>query len=151
MPIKSSKLKSDKSTPVKKQAVLKKSKSQTKVIPKKSNQSNTKVNALKESKSLEVYKSNTLVIKQLEDFSEKIPEIEKMLVWFNNNIDKPTEAIENKLEIDFKNCKGEIKSCTFKVYENIIKKLDKFIEKHNNYKKQDIISTMILEFMDKYK
>jgi hypothetical protein len=150
MPIKRSIQKSDKSIPAKKSETLKKSKSNTKVILKKSDKSQTKVNNAKVVTDMEVYKSNTLVIQQLEDFSAKIPEIDKMLNWFKDNIDKPVEAVENKFEIDTKNCKGEIKSFTFKIYEGVAKKLDKFIEKQSNFKKQDIISTMIIEFIDKY-
>lgn len=46
---------------------------------------------------------------------------------------------------------GDLKPKTIKVYENVLEEFNKFVEEHNEYKQQDIVSQALWEFIQKYK
>lgn len=48
------------------------------------------------------------------------------------------------------NLNGEVKARPMKLYPEVIDRLDAFCDKHKQYSKQRIISTLLMEAMDKY-
>ena len=136
-----------------KKGILKVSKTTTKSLPKKVSKNNTKTLLAKEPKELVTYKSSDLIIPEkmevLNEFVDKIPVISDMLEWWQKFSN--TEAVINKLEINEKLFAGELKTCSFKVYSGILKKLDTIAKKYQMYKKQDLLNAAIIEFYEKYK
>lgn len=48
------------------------------------------------------------------------------------------------------NLNGEVKARPIKLYPEVMERLDAFCDKHKQYSKQRIISTLLMEAMDKY-
>ncbi len=118
----------------------------------KESKSKVKVKVSKEPKELELYKSKELTLpeemKPLKELSDKVPQIIKLLNWFETQ--RETEAVVSKLELNEKELKGELKAANFKIYLKILNKFDKLAEKYPSLKKQDLISQALLEFIEKY-
>ena len=118
----------------------------------KESKSKVKVKVSKEAKEIELYKSKELTLpeemKPLTELSDKVPQIIKLLNWFETQ--RETEAVVSKLELNEKELKGELKAANFKIYLKILNKFDKLAEKYPSLKKQDLISQALLEFIEKY-
>ena len=82
------------------------------------------------------------------------PDIKKMLEWFKNmNDDKSmievSATITDGLKIDIDN--SEYIRTTVRVSKNSWNKFEEFCNSHKEFKKQDILSQALNEFIEKYK
>lgn len=77
--------------------------------------------------------------------------IKELLEWYKHS--KSTETIIEVPQITLNKSRlhGEIKSRSFKLYENVLNEFKNYCEKHNEFKQQDLLSMALLEYMDKYK
>ena len=81
------------------------------------------------------------------ELTDKLPVLMRIIEEYESR--KPVEAETIELKIDSKELKGEQKAINVKVYEKILKRFDKFADK-SNFRKQDLISQALLEFLEKY-
>lgn len=123
------------------------------------NKENTKV----EDEKGNIYKSNTLIIKDDSEIKEIISAKKELLALANVKDDllkllkeykDNTKIIEsNQLDIETipDNMKDEILSKTIKVYSEVYELFQKLCNQYNSIKKQDLLSLALLEFCNKYK
>lgn len=83
-------------------------------------------------------------IKDLLAIKDKI----KSLIEWHENEQKRSKRQQFDVELDKFN--GEAVSRTFVLYENILDKYVKFCEAHRAYRRQDILSQALSEFLEKY-
>ena len=86
----------------------------------------------------------------LDYYQDKKSEITKVLEWFKNIKEKEVNASVHNLVIDHKELKGNTITRSFRLYEKIAKKLDKFTEQNKELKVMDIINQALLEFIKKH-
>jgi hypothetical protein len=87
---------------------------------------------------------NSSDIKELLEMKDKL----KILIeWFD---DEQAGAIQNDFNIKLDNFKGEPVSRTFVLYPNVLQNYIKFCVAHRAYRRQDILSKALTEFMDRY-
>ena len=102
-------------------------------------------------KELQLYSSieKTMLeeMRPLTELTDKLPVLMQIIEEYENR--KPVEAETIELKIDSKELKGEQKAINVKVYERLLKRFDKFAEK-KSFRKQDLISQALLEFLEKY-
>lgn len=79
------------------------------------------------------------------ELTDKLPVLMRIIEEYESR--KPVEAETIELKIDSKELKGEQKAINVKVYEKILKRFDKFADK-SNFRKQDLISQALLEFLE---
>jgi hypothetical protein len=83
-------------------------------------------------------------IKELLEMKDKL----KLLIeWFDG---EQAGTLQKDFNIDLDKFDGEAISRTFVVYPNVLDRYVKFCEAHRAYRRQDIISKAITEFLDKY-
>lgn len=63
---------------------------------------------------------------------------------------KNTVKTDDNTEFNVLNLNGEVKSRPMKLYPEVLDRLDSFCERFPQYSKQRIISTLLMEAMDKY-
>lgn len=122
-------------------------KSSTKVLPDK-NEQNTKVT--------QKYYNNSIakeevvnVIGWVKDQQEKQEEYEKLFNYVREQIKKDNIIELPKLEIEKDALKGKAIGKSMKVYTDVLNDFDAFCNK-SEFKKQDILSQALLEFLKKY-
>jgi hypothetical protein len=84
-------------------------------------------------------------LKELLDMKKKLKQIIK---WFDN---EKGAIKDNKLTIEFEKFEGNAVSRTFVVYENILNDYKKFCNNNKKFKKQDILSQALYEFLERYR
>lgn len=110
-----------------------------------------------ENKEVVLYSSNEVQnitiekLQVLDYYQDKKSEITEVLEWFKNIKEKEVNANVHNLVIDHKELKGNTITRSFRLYEKIAKKLDKFTEQNKELKVIDIVNQAIAEFLDKYK
>lgn len=123
-----------------------------------SNESNTLVGtqenkALNESvtfvegKEIQLFK-NASKFKALEEILNMKSKMAEVIDWYEKKHKNVIEIPE--LKINAKALHGNLILKTFKLYESAVKKIAEFIEKHPQYKQQDIISQALIEFSERY-
>lgn len=123
-----------------------------------SNKSNTKVGkqenkdlnesvTLVESKELQLFK-NASKFKALEEMLDMKSKMAEVIDWYEKKHKNVIEIPE--LKINAKALHGNLILKTFKLYESAVKKIADFVEKHSQYKQQDIISQALIEFAERY-
>ncbi|WP_048570116.1 hypothetical protein [Clostridium cylindrosporum] len=88
-------------------------------------------------------------ISWVKEQQEKQQEQEQLFEWIRKQINNENIIEVCKLEIDEQATKGEVVGRTFKAYSDVLDKFNKFCEGYT-YKKQDILSQALLEFLNKY-
>lgn len=78
-----------------------------------------------------------------QDIKETIDAVKKY-EFEKNIIDIPD------LKIDFSKMNGEIRSRSFKVYDDVIEKFLNFAKKNNSFKQQDLLAQAMIEFIERY-
>lgn len=123
-----------------------------------SNKSNTKVGSQEnkglnesvtfvESKEIQLFK-NPGNFKALEEILNMKSKMAEVIDWYEKKHKNVIEIPE--LKINARALHGSLVLKTFKLYESAIKKIADFIEKHPQYKQQDIISQALIEFAERY-
>lgn len=116
-------------------------------------ESNTKV-IPKEEVTLK-YNDNTLkkemmnIISWIKEQQDKQSENEELLSWIKKQRDNENIIELSKLEISETAIIGEVTGKTFKVYDDVLNRFNKFCGKCT-YRKQDILSQALHEFLSKY-
>ncbi|NEZ47842.1 hypothetical protein FDF74_11685 [Clostridium niameyense] len=91
--------------------------------------------------------NNAKVLQQLEGI---MPTLVEMLEWYKTQKNiveiKPIE-----LNLDYKELSGAISTHSFKCYEEVFKEFNRVCSKYKGYKKQDLVSLALLDFINKYK
>ena len=156
------KIKSNKSTTLvgkaKKQGSDKKPTKVLKEADPVSNKSNTKVGTQEnkglnesvtfvESKELQLFK-NPNNFKAFEEILNMKSKMAEVIDWYEKKQKNVIEIPE--LKINARALHGNLILKTYKLYESAIKKITDFIEKHPQFKQQDIISQALIEFAEKY-
>lgn len=100
---------------------------------------------------LENYDKNNIIdYFELIELVEMKKQLKVMLEWFNNRAgEMEAAATKEGLYISDK-LQGELKNKSFLVYSTVLDKLNNFCEAHKEYKRQDIYSQALLEFIEKY-
>mgnify|MGYP001374723586 CR=1 FL=1 len=122
------------------------------------NKSNTKVGAQEnkglnesvtfvESKELQLFK-NPNNFKAFEEILNMKSKMAEVIDWYEKKQKNVIEIPE--LKINARALHGNLILKTYKLYESAIKKITDFIEKHPQFKQQDIISQALIEFAEKY-
>ncbi len=123
-----------------------------------SNKSNTKVGSHEnkglnesvtfvESKEIQLFKNHGN-FKALEEILNMKSKMAEVIDWYEKKHKNVIEIPE--LKINARALHGGLVLKTFKLYESAIKKIIDFIEKHPQYKQQDIISQALIEFAERY-
>ena len=123
-----------------------------------SNKSNTKVGTQEnkglnesvtfvESKELQLFK-NPNNFKAFEEILNMKSKMAEVIDWYEKKQKNVIEIPE--LKINARALHGNLILKTYKLYESAIKKITDFIEKHPQFKQQDIISQALIEFAEKY-
>lgn len=86
---------------------------------------------------------------QEENIQELIPKIKEMIEWYENQI-VDAATISHELNIELDKFKGNAVNRTFVLYENVLTEYLKFCENHRAFKRQDILSQALTEFLEKY-
>lgn len=156
------KIKSNKSTTLvgkaKKQGSDKKPTKVLKEADPVSNKSNTKVGTQEnkglnesvtfvESKELQLFK-NPNNFKAFEEILNMKSKMAEVIDWYEKKQKNVIEIPE--LKINARALHGNLILKTYKLYESAIKKITDFIEKHPQFKQQDIISQALIEFAERY-
>jgi hypothetical protein len=139
----------------------------TEVVQNKSkNPSNTKVTPVDKSiNEVAITKVLPMELYEVADMSSKLKEviawheefknqesvIKELLEWY-----KSSKLNENIIEIpqislDKTRLQGEIKTRSFKIYQQVLEDFKAYCEKHGEYKQQDLLSMALIEYMSKYK
>lgn len=121
----------------------------SKVIQQRKNKETSK--QTEQAKELQLYssieKTMLMEMRPLTELTDKLPVLMRIIEEYESR--KPVEAETIELKMDSKELKGEQKAINVKVYEKILKRFDKFADK-SNFRKQDLISQALLEFLEKY-
>lgn len=124
-------------------------KSITTVIKKNNYKSNTSVIDLEsiDNKSITSVINTVIDVRAVNELTNLIDPLKELLQkYHNSNYIIDVEPNEFKV-----NVAGEVKSKVFKVDVDVLKELEEFSALYSQYKLQDIISTLLLEAMSKYK
>ena len=89
-------------------------------------------------------------INVLEFYKDKKEDIERIIEWFKNVEAKEVTAEVHKIEIKRNEMKGKPITRSFRLYESIAKKFDKFAEQHKEITITDLLNQMIIEYIEKY-
>lgn len=156
------KIKSNKSTTLvgkaKKQGADKKPTKVLKEADPVSNKSNTKVGTQEnkglnesvtfvDSKEIQLFK-NPNNFKAFEEILNMKSKMAEVIDWYEKKQKNVIEIPE--LKINARALHGNLTLKTYKLYESAIKKITDFIEKHPQFKQQDIISQALIEFAERY-
>lgn len=123
-------------------------------ILKEYDKSNTKV-VPKEEVTLKYYNDNTFkkeminIISWVKEQQKKQEENEELLAWIKRQRDNENIVELSKLEISETAITGEVVGKTFKVYDEVLNRFNVFCNKCT-YRKQDILSQALHEFLNKY-
>lgn len=120
--------------------------SHAKVLKNSNHVSNESV-TLVESKELQLFK-NASKFKALEEMLDMKSKMAEVIDWYEKKHKNVIEIPE--LKINAKALHGNLILKTFKLYESAVKKMADFVEKHSQYKQQDIISQALIEFAERY-
>lgn len=123
-----------------------------------SNKSNTKVGTQEnkglnesvtfvDSKEIQLFK-NPNNFKAFEEILNMKSKMAEVIDWYEKKQKNVIEIPE--LKINARALHGNLILKTYKLYESAIKKITDFIEKHPQFKQQDIISQALIEFAEKY-
>lgn len=99
------------------------------------------------------YKSNMIVFNSNEqhkmmDILGNYDKLKELISWF----DTQKNIVEvQELKIDAARLKGEVKTTTVRLYSDVWEEFKKFAEGFKEFKNQDLVTTALLEFMDKYR
>lgn len=88
--------------------------------------------------------NNSSSLKELLEMKDKI---KALIEWFDG---EQAGTIQNEFNIQLDKFEGEAISRTFVLYPNVLKRYLKFCEDHRAYRRQDILSKALTEFMDRY-
>jgi len=102
---------------------------------------------LVESKEIQLFK-NASKFKALEEMLDMKNKMAEVIDWYEKKHKNVIEIPE--LKINAKALHGNLILKTFKLYESAVKKIADFVEKHSQYKQQDIISQALIEFAERY-
>lgn len=100
-----------------------------------------------EGKEIQLFK-NASKFKALEEMLNMKSKMAEVIEWYEKKQKNVIEIPE--LKINAKVFHGKLILKTFKLYESAVKKIAEFIEKHQQYKQQDIISQALIEFSERY-
>jgi hypothetical protein len=100
-----------------------------------------------EGKEIQLFK-NASKFKALEEMLNMKSKMAEVIDWYEKKQKNVIEIPE--LKINAKVLHGKLILKTFKLYESAVKKIAEFIEKHQQYKQQDIISQALIEFSERY-
>jgi NAD(P)H-nitrite reductase large subunit len=89
-------------------------------------------------------------INVLEFYKDKKEDIERIIEWFKNVETKEVAAEVHKVEIKRNEMKGKPITRSFRLYESVAKKFDKFAEQHKEITITDLLNQMIIEYVEKY-
>lgn len=123
-----------------------------------SNKSNTKVGTQEnkglnesvtfvDSKEIQLFK-NPNNFKAFEEILNMKSKMAEVIDWYEKKQKNVIEIPE--LKINARALHGNLILKTYKLYESAIKKITDFIEKHPQFKQQDIISQALIEFAERY-
>jgi DNA mismatch repair ATPase MutS len=87
-------------------------------------------------------------LKTLEEIFSMKNKMAEVIDWYEKKQKNVIEIPE--LKINARALHGNLTLKTYKLYESAIKKITDFIEKHPQFKQQDIISQALIEFAEKY-
>jgi hypothetical protein len=84
-------------------------------------------------------------------FTKDESAIKELLEWYKQT--KPNENIIEipQINLDKNKLRGEIKTRSFKIYQQVLEDFKKYCERHGEFKQQDLLSMALIEYMDKYK
>ncbi|SFB44341.1 hypothetical protein [Clostridium frigidicarnis] len=91
--------------------------------------------------NMEIYSLENSEIKDLRELLKYKDNILKLLG--NKSLNKGSA-------IDISELSGDLKVKTIKIYDNVLKKFNEFINCHKEFKQQDIISLALKEFLDRH-
>lgn len=83
-------------------------------------------------------------IKELLEMKDKL---KTLIQWFD---DEQAGTIQKEFNIELEKFEGEPISRTFVLYPNVLERYVKFCESHRAYRRQDIFSKSLSEFLDRY-
>lgn len=90
----------------------------------------------------ELFENND--IKELLEMKDKI---KALIEWFDS---EQAGTIQKDFNIELDKFEGEVVNRTFVLYRNILDRYVKFCESHRAYRRQDIFSKALIEFLDRY-
>ncbi|KMT22312.1 hypothetical protein [Clostridium cylindrosporum] len=88
-------------------------------------------------------------ISWVKEQQEKQQEQEELFAWIRKQMNNENIIEISKLDISDEATKGEVVGKTFKVYDDVLDRFNKFCNNYT-YKKQDILSQALHEFLNKY-
>jgi hypothetical protein len=90
--------------------------------------------------------SHVLDRDKIKELIELLPKIKILLEKDNQNL----YIEQSKLSIDKEKFGGKLRNRTFILYQNILDDYNEFCDNHREFKKQDIMSQALMEFINKY-
>lgn len=86
------------------------------------------------------------------DILDMIQALQKEVSTLRGEVNKLKSPVKSKRKgIDITTFTGTTENRSFRVDSNVLKEFDSFCKKNKKYKKQDLLSQAIHEFIDKYK
>ncbi|MFL0198156.1 hypothetical protein ACJDU8_21690 [Clostridium sp. WILCCON 0269] len=97
------------------------------------------------------YKNNTSVMNK--KLNDAIPVLLEMVEWYKNKKDKDKNIVETQpieLNVNIPELSGAIGVHSVKAYEGVYEEFTKVCKQYGMYKKYDLVSLALLEFVRKY-
>ncbi|MCT4605018.1 MAG: hypothetical protein N4A64_02790 [Marinisporobacter sp.] len=95
-----------------------------------------------------VIKSNIILTEeksiQLEELIDMVDDLKSMVRMWKRESEMQTKTLQ------IKNFKGQLHVKSIKVYEEVLASFNGFVEKHKEFKQQEIINQALWEFLRKY-
>lgn len=94
------------------------------------------------------YNRNSIEYKGIEELLYMKDKLKLMLSWFESEKD---ELKLNDLVLDLEKFEGKAVNRTFVIYENVLKEYKNFCDEYKEFKKQDLMSQALIEFMERHR
>lgn len=113
------------------------------------------IEPLKHEEVTNVHKSNTTPVEANDsDILDMIKALQKEVTTLKEDVKKLKEATPAKSaikDIELMSFTGDTANRSFRIDSNVLKDFNTFCKRNKKYKKQDLLSQAIQEFIDKYK
>lgn len=85
--------------------------------------------------------------KKIKELIEILPDIKNIIKWFE---EENVNNKNNNFMIEIDKFSGDIKNRTFILYESVLIKYNDFCNRHKEFKKQDLMSQALTEFIENH-
>lgn len=103
----------------------------------------------KPSKTLDSINNTNTLEDRVRALESQLEALQQMV--FNNQTNTTNAVNANSIELELLAFDADTVTRAYRMYENVQKDFKIFCKKHSEYKVQDIISTALVEFMNKHK